>query len=124
MLRRRSASPGLAAGLRGPAIPGAEKILLFSRRYPVFPLDSNVLRVLLRLGYGKQEKSYSASYRSVQAAVEAELPKGFDGRIEAYQLLRRHGQLLCRRSHPLCGECPARGACAYARALPSGESFP
>ena len=30
--------------------PGAEKILLFTRAYPVLGLDSNGLRVLLRLG--------------------------------------------------------------------------
>jgi endonuclease-3 len=36
--------------------PGAEKILLFSRREPVLALDSNGLRVLLRLGYGKKTR--------------------------------------------------------------------
>src|ERR1051325_3702574 len=32
--------------------PGADKILLFSGAHPLFALDSNGLRVLLRLGYG------------------------------------------------------------------------
>lgn len=103
--------------------PAAEKILLFARIHPVFSLDSNVLRVLLRLGYGQEQKSYTASYRSAQQAVEPELSKGFDGRIEAYQLLRRHGQQICRRSHPLCETCPVRASCVYARSLASGDSL-
>jgi len=45
--------------------PSAEKILLFTRSYPVLGLDSNGLRVLLRLGFGEEKKNYSASYRSV-----------------------------------------------------------
>ncbi|MGH7452586.1 MAG: hypothetical protein ACRENG_14660, partial [bacterium] len=40
--------------------PSAEKILLFSRSYPMLALDSNGLRVLLRLGFGEEKKNYSA----------------------------------------------------------------
>jgi endonuclease III len=95
--------------------PAAEKILLFARAHPVFGLDSNGLRPLLRLGFGKEGKSYSASYRSAQEAVAPELPRDFDGLIEAAQLLRRHGQELCKRSHPRCEACPLRPDCAYAQ---------
>ena len=38
--------------------PGAEKILLFTRTYPLLALDSNGLRVLLPLGYGAEGKRY------------------------------------------------------------------
>ncbi len=103
--------------------PAAEKILLFARSHPVFSMDSNILRVLLRLGYGKDEKSYSASYRSAREAVSPELPKDSDGLIEAYQLLRRHGQELCKRSRPLCEACPLRRGCAYYRSLAAGSSL-
>src|SRR5271154_4841694 len=34
--------------------PGAEKILLFTKSYPVLGLDSNALRVLVRIGYGRE----------------------------------------------------------------------
>ena len=44
--------------------PGAEKILLFTGARPILALESNGLRVLLRLGFGKEEKSYAKSYRS------------------------------------------------------------
>ncbi|MDQ6894494.1 MAG: hypothetical protein M3167_17690 [Acidobacteriota bacterium] len=93
--------------------PGAEKILLFARREPRLALDSNGLRVLLRLGYGTESKSYSASYRSAQGAAEAELPAEFDALIEAHQLLRRHGQEVCRRAAPLCDRCPVMSECEY-----------
>jgi endonuclease-3 len=44
--------------------PGAEKILLFTRTQPLLALDSNGLRVLLRLGYGEEATNYARSYRS------------------------------------------------------------
>ena len=96
--------------------PGAEKILLFARRFPVLGLESNGLRVLLRLGYGAEKKSYAASYRSVQEALEGQLPGDYAGLIAAHQLLRRHGQEVCRRSDPECEACPLSGGCEhYAR---------
>jgi endonuclease III len=95
--------------------PAAERILLFAGIHPVFSMDSNVLRVLLRLGYGKEQKSYAASYRSVREALAPELPGDCVPLIAAYQLLRRHGQRLCKRSKPRCEVCPLRSGCAYGR---------
>jgi adenine-specific DNA glycosylase len=37
--------------------PGAEKIPLFTKTAPVVALESNGLRVLVRLGYGREEKN-------------------------------------------------------------------
>ncbi len=102
--------------------PAAEKILLFARAHPVFGLDSNGLRPLLRLGFGREERSYAASYRSAQEAAAAELPRDFEGLIEAAQLLRRHGQELCKRSHPRCEACPLRPDCAYAQVAAKSAS--
>ncbi|MFY9610504.1 MAG: hypothetical protein WAU45_18080 [Blastocatellia bacterium] len=93
--------------------PGAEKILLFTRTHPVLALESNGLRVLLRLGYGEERKNYSATYHSAQEAVKSELNEDFDWLIEAHQLLRRHGQELCRRSEPLCAKCPLKPECRF-----------
>lgn len=93
--------------------PGAEKIFLFSRTHPILALDSNGLRVLLRLGYGEDSKSYSSTYRSAQEAVQNESKKDFDWLIAAHQLLRRHGQELCKRASPLCSRCPLKSSCRY-----------
>jgi len=93
--------------------PGAEKILLFSKTQPVLALDSNALRVLLRLGYGEERKSYAATYRSAQEAIASELKRDFDWLIAAHQLLRRHGQELCKTAEPLCASCPLKSSCRY-----------
>jgi endonuclease III len=94
--------------------PGAEKILMLTRSYPVLALESNGLRVLLRLGFAEEKKSYSASYRGVQQALAGQLPADYDGLIAAHQLLRQHGQELCKRSRPLCeAGCPLTAECRY-----------
>lgn len=93
--------------------PGAEKILLFSRAKPLFALESNGLRVLLRLGYGTEQKSYQATYRSAREASAAEIRNDVDWLIRAHQLLRRHGQEICKRSAPICESCPLQDDCQY-----------
>jgi endonuclease-3 len=96
--------------------PGADKILLLAQLRPVLALDSNGLRVLVRSGYGREARSYSATYRSVLAAVQPELAhKTFDWLIRAHLLLRRHGQEVCRRNSPACHVCPLTATCAYYR---------
>lgn len=98
--------------------PGAEKILLFARRHPILALDSNGLRVLSRLGFGAEKKSYAATYRCVQEAASREIRADCDGLIAAHLLLRRHGQTLCKASTPLCDRCPLRHHCRYFRSRP------
>jgi len=91
--------------------PGAEKILLFCGAHASLPLESNGLRVLTRLGFADEEKSYAATYRRVQAAIEPQLSRNFDELVATHLLLRLHGQELCKRSRPLCGACPLRPRC-------------
>jgi endonuclease III len=93
--------------------PGAEKILLFTRSHPVMALDSNGLRVLCRVGFGEEQKNYSQTYRAAQDSVRQQLPRGYDSLIQAHQLLRQHGQELCKRSKPRCAECPLKMDCNY-----------
>ena len=94
--------------------PGAEKILLFAGAYPVLALESNGLRVLLRLGVAEEKKNYSASYRGVQQALAGQLPAKCDPLVAAHQLLRQHGQELCKRTRPLCeAGCPLTAECGY-----------
>jgi len=95
--------------------PGAEKILLFCRRLPVLALESNGLRVLLRIGYGVEQKNYAATYKSVRAAIQREIQEDFDWLIRAHQLLRIHGQQTCKRTSPHCPECPVLEHCKFGR---------
>ena len=93
--------------------PGADKILLFSASHACFAFESNGLRVLLRLGFGKESANYSASYRSALAAIAEQLEPDFEVCMRAYQLLRRHGQTTCKASSPRCGECGITALCSY-----------
>lgn len=93
--------------------PGAEKILLFSNAYPVLALDSNGLRVLIRLGFGKEQKSYAATYRAAQQAAQEELNDDCSSNKRAHLLLRQHGKLTCRRTQPNCESCPLTNLCEY-----------
>lgn len=93
--------------------PGAEKILLFTKSYPVLGLDSNGLRVLVRFGYGRGQKNYSATYRSVQEAIASEIPNKCTPLIQTHQLLRQHGMERCKTSAPICRGCPLTDTCRY-----------
>jgi endonuclease III len=95
--------------------PGADKILLLSRVAPIAAVPSNATQVPLRLGFGKEQSSYASSYRSAQAALDADLPRDFEARIRAYLLLKKHGEEVCKRSHPMCERCPLATECPYAK---------
>lgn len=94
--------------------PGAEKILLLCGVAAGLPLESNGLRVLLRLGWGRLQKNYGATYRSVQADLKPELPASAARLKEAHLLLRMHGKELCKDNGPLCHQCPLASECNYA----------
>ena len=95
--------------------PSAEKILLLSRSYPVLGLDSNGLRVLVRLGFGEEKKNYTATYRAIQEAIHGQLRADYEWLIRAHILLRQHGKELCKTNAPLCEKCPVKKSCAYFR---------
>jgi hypothetical protein len=94
--------------------PGLDRIDLFTGSRPVLALDANALRVLTRLGHATPARSYAASYRQAQAAASAQLPATVRALQRAHQLLRRHGQLTCRRQDPACPTCALAPACPSA----------
>jgi endonuclease III len=95
--------------------PGAEKILLFCGAEAVLALESNGLRVAVRLGFGEEKKSYAATYRSaLEALAPATKGKARAWLVRAHQLLRTHGQALCKRSAPDCDACPLSDRCRFA----------
>jgi endonuclease III len=106
-----SAYPGIGQ-------PGVQRIELFTGTKPVLALDANALRVLVRLGYGDPAGSYSVVYRKTQAAASAETDETVPARQRAHQLLRRHGQTVCRRSAPACSTCELADLCPSAGTPP------
>lgn len=107
--------------MRYPSIgrPGAERILLLSGDFRPMALESNGVRVLLRLGYGRDLGRYDKTYASVQSAAAAEVAETKAARISAHFVLRAHGQTLCRRSGPLCVRCPVLEDCPTGRGIAS-----
>lgn len=97
----------------GIADPGADKILLFSGVNVQPALESNGLRVLVRLGFTQQQSSYSASYKAAVAALKEQGAMERDWLIKAYVVLRAHGQALCKRAAPNCIACPLDKSCAH-----------
>jgi endonuclease-3 len=94
--------------------PGSEKILMQCGLSPGLPLESNGLRVLLRIGYGREQRNYGASYKSVQEALAGQLPKDADSMTKAHFLLRQHGKETCKANGPACVECCVVDVCKYA----------
>jgi endonuclease-3 len=109
---------------RFPAIgePGAEKILLFSKSHAVLGLDSNGLRVLVRFGFGREQKDYSATYRSVREAIGNQVGDKIAPLIQAQQLLRQHGMERCKTSAPICRGCVLSDACRYYQSQASARN--
>lgn len=99
----------------GTGEPGAEKILMFSGKLAVLALESNGLRALVRLGFGEERKSYSATYKSAREITLQELPADCERLTKAHLLLRQHGQQLCLRNGPVCRACPVNADCRYFR---------
>jgi endonuclease III related protein len=99
--------------------PAAEKILLFNHKLPALALDSNGLRVLVRLGFAPEKKTYAATYKGVQDALAPQLSADCKELVRAHQLLRQHGQELCKRSKPTCARCPLRAECSFFAETPA-----
>jgi len=95
------------------ANPGADRILLFGGIAPIAAIPSNCVHVLVRIEHGREFDNYSINYRLAQESIETAVPNTFDARMQAYLLLRKHGQDICKRTNPRCGDCVVRSNCRY-----------
>jgi endonuclease III len=94
--------------------PGADKILLFCGMATGLPLESNGLRVLVRIGWARLQKNYGTMYRDVQQNIAPALPRDAKALQEAFLLLREHGRVTCKEKSPQCQQCPLAKACDHA----------
>jgi endonuclease III len=93
--------------------PGADRILLHCGTLTKLALESNGLRVAVRLGFGDEKKSYASTYRSALTALAPELEEDSAWLARASQLLRTHGRTLCKATAPDCDACPLTRSCRY-----------
>ena len=98
--------------------PGADKILLFTKTAPVPAVPSNCVEVPVRILLGMTLKNYTQNYRAAQEAFRAELPADCNALLRAHLLLKQHGQEICKRTRPLCGQCAVASCCAYFAGAP------
>jgi len=96
---------------------GAEKILLFCGIAQGLPVESNGLRVLVRLGWGYPMRDYVAMYRETQSNLADAIPSDVAELQQAYLLLKLHGQQLCTDKEPRCSACPLESVCYYPKEL-------
>jgi len=108
----------------GIADPGADRILLFSHLQPVAAVPSNCPQVLVRIQLGLERENYGVNYREARKMIEDEIPEQFHARQRAYLLQKQHGQTICKRSAPLCDQCPISANCAYFAGKNRGRSRP
>ena len=93
--------------------PGVDKVLLLAGGHRSLAPESHALRVLVRLGVVEEGRTYAATYAaSVEATADA---LDADPEVVATdrELLRRHGQELCRRATPRCEACVLRDLCPF-----------
>jgi len=115
----KTLEPAKAAKLLGkfPGIgaPGAEKLLLFAGIVArTLALESNGLRVITRLGFATEQKSYAATWKAARDAVAPQLEDDAATNAALHLALRSHGQEVCKGSKPKCGECVLKKECPSA----------
>lgn len=87
-------------------------VLLFGLRRAVFPVDTQVCRVVGCIGW---TRGFSVSAEDTAREMDARIPHKRDIRLGLHMLLIRLGKSVCRASKvekANCGECLLPGVCA------------
>lgn len=82
-------------------------VLLFSLRIPVFPVDTHVHRVAVRLALVPEGAHAVKTHEILDAAVPDELKYQFHVNMVI------HGRRTCRARNPRCEACLLRDECLY-----------
>lgn len=93
--------------LKGIGIKTISVVLMFACGHDIFPVDTHVHRICLRLGLVPPGSSAEKTHRLMQPFV----PQG-----KAYSLhmnFLRLGRTICRARKPNCQACPLRTLCPY-----------
>jgi endonuclease-3 len=91
-------------------------VLLFAFGKHVFPVDTHIHRIALRLGLIPPRTPATAAQDILEAAIPPAL------RYEMHILLIEHGRRICKAGRPRCGECVLRRMCATGRMRGAAKS--
>lgn len=97
-----------------PKPPASDPVELILRENAAYLVDDETREAVFRSLKGAvgvtPEAILAAAFGRIVAAIRAEKPRE---RVAAHQLLRRHGQELCKRSEPRCDVCPLASVCVF-----------
>lgn len=85
----------------------ADSILLYAGAKPFFVIDAYTRRIFSRQGLIPD----NADYRTVQSLCMDNLPRETRLYNEYHALIVRTGKEYCKKTKPLCGECPINSRC-------------
>lgn len=83
----------------------ADSILLYACGHPVFVVDTYTYRVFSRHNMVEEE----TDYRAIQQAFERNLPRDRQLYNEYHALIVRVAGMFCKKTKPLCEQCPLQG---------------
>ena len=101
------------------SIPGigpktADVVLLFAGNRNVMPVDTNIFRVVDRIGFAK-----GRNYERTRLTLERLIPT--EKLLRMHILLIRLGREICKPRRPLCQTCPINGLCDYGLKQPKSS---
>lgn len=99
----------------GMGTPGAEKILMFEGAFNQLALDSNGLRVLLRLDLAKNKKPTRLPTNPCAKRSASRPPRKAPNSPKRTCCCCQLGQEVCTRTKPNCGSCPLKKPCPSSR---------
>lgn len=85
----------------------ADSNLLYAYRKPIFVIDAYTKRIMERVGYSEK------TYDSLQALFMTALSRDAKLFNEYHALLVALGKAFCKKTNPLCEQCPIKNCCAY-----------
>jgi len=100
--------------IKGIGQKSADVFLNYVLGKPSFPIDTNIKRVVRRLGWVEEK----ASYEEMRKVLESKIPEKLWGK--AHELLIRLGRDLCKPKNPKCGECLIREFCEFGKRYKRG----
>lgn len=84
----------------------ADVVLLRYFRKPVFPVDTHIARITMRMGF-----TGSRSYKHISRFwMDNTSPENY---LDLHLYLITHGRRTCRARKPLCNKCVLRDMCRY-----------